>query len=671
MDENQGIGEVTMNTMNNPDLKTEKCKGKAAKASSNKKRKYNPDAAVIAAVTEETLKSLDLDPQSKDGKMKKRQIRNRMSAQYHRDRKNAYITELEGMVSERNEEIRRLREEVNNLIVENNALRRADPTLTYVHVPDRYDVMNSYSPAVVSAGCTDVDDSDSCSVQSSSCGSTLGQISFGTHSSHRNPTATLTLPSIDELPAFRREIDSFSQSFPGGIVDGWPSQSVDSPERGAKSRGPAVVPTFASSSLTRSLTLISMMCVISLMLLSNGGNSGGASNSLSLYSSSAASSSAQYQQSGSGSGQYLLAMPFTESDEGGHAPSEERRRLSDAQPAEALASAVVIKTELSPAPTATVEEGDAYTVGLAHYFSRLMFHGNGSGNSSEAVSSSTRKHLRSNILAAAENNGTTAAMHIKKETAADEHPQQTYMMRKDLALPPEFSHDSAFRSNSGLYQLPTNFARDFSVFAMSSVVVAEGSRALFDPLMSLDPGRQSVFGKQQRTAVMRSVVPSARQEHTEGESELHSADRALVPSASVMDHRTAARAVKPRLLAMGEQSDLGSDGASDAAMGEQQLFNKLLAESNVMTLQLPLSVVQMGHTWDSSASSGSPTGQHSLDTILSAFNLHHRVEGDSTQQQQSFVFNSSIPGGEDGSPRMPVIELSCMILGAKLVMPSS
>mmetsp|Transcript_8311 Transcript_8311/g.9079 ORF Transcript_8311/g.9079 Transcript_8311/m.9079 type:complete len:569 (+) Transcript_8311:169-1875(+) len=62
---------------------------------SNKKRKFNPDAEKIAEVTEAALRSLDIDPNSQDAKKKRRQIRNRLSAQFHRDRKNAYIKQLE------------------------------------------------------------------------------------------------------------------------------------------------------------------------------------------------------------------------------------------------------------------------------------------------------------------------------------------------------------------------------------------------------------------------------------------------------------------------------------------------------------------------------------------------------------------------------------------------
>lgn len=57
----------------------------------NKKRrrqpaKANPDAELIAAATEENLRLLNLDPNSKEGKKQRRRIRNRMSAQLHRER---------------------------------------------------------------------------------------------------------------------------------------------------------------------------------------------------------------------------------------------------------------------------------------------------------------------------------------------------------------------------------------------------------------------------------------------------------------------------------------------------------------------------------------------------------------------------------------------------------
>ncbi len=56
-----------------------------------KKRKRSAykehDAELIAKATEENLKSLQVDPNSKEGKQIKRKIRNRMSAQFRRERK--------------------------------------------------------------------------------------------------------------------------------------------------------------------------------------------------------------------------------------------------------------------------------------------------------------------------------------------------------------------------------------------------------------------------------------------------------------------------------------------------------------------------------------------------------------------------------------------------------
>lgn len=90
----------------------------------SKKRKFNPDAEVIAAVTEEALKELDLDPNSQDAKKKRRQIRNRLSAQFHRDRKNAYIKQLEETVQQKDLTIGSLNLKVVQLEGENVLLKQ-------------------------------------------------------------------------------------------------------------------------------------------------------------------------------------------------------------------------------------------------------------------------------------------------------------------------------------------------------------------------------------------------------------------------------------------------------------------------------------------------------------------------------------------------------------------
>ena len=93
----------------------------------NRKRKRarqsNPDADIIAEATERNLKMLNLDPFSKEGKRQRRKIRNRMSAQLHRERKKAYIDTLEGMVRERNARIIQLHSNLKAAMLENQYLR--------------------------------------------------------------------------------------------------------------------------------------------------------------------------------------------------------------------------------------------------------------------------------------------------------------------------------------------------------------------------------------------------------------------------------------------------------------------------------------------------------------------------------------------------------------------
>lgn len=97
------------------------CKGKDKKR--KRTRPPNPDAKLIAEATERNLKLLNLDPNSKEGKKQRRKIRNRMSAQLHRERKKAYIDTLEAMVRERNAKILELQEQLRITKLENECLR--------------------------------------------------------------------------------------------------------------------------------------------------------------------------------------------------------------------------------------------------------------------------------------------------------------------------------------------------------------------------------------------------------------------------------------------------------------------------------------------------------------------------------------------------------------------
>jgi hypothetical protein len=97
--------------------------GKKGSSQASKKRKFNPDAEKIAAVTEEALRQLDIDLNSQDAKKKRRQIRNRLSAQFHRDRKNAYIKNLEDTSEAKDKQIQALQEQVRSLEAQNTYLK--------------------------------------------------------------------------------------------------------------------------------------------------------------------------------------------------------------------------------------------------------------------------------------------------------------------------------------------------------------------------------------------------------------------------------------------------------------------------------------------------------------------------------------------------------------------
>lgn len=80
-------------------------------------------AELVAETTEMTLKKMNIDPESKEGKIQRRKIRNRMSAQIHRERKKAYIEYLEGKVQERDEMITTLQKLLKESQLSNSRLR--------------------------------------------------------------------------------------------------------------------------------------------------------------------------------------------------------------------------------------------------------------------------------------------------------------------------------------------------------------------------------------------------------------------------------------------------------------------------------------------------------------------------------------------------------------------
>ncbi|CAH0514995.1 unnamed protein product [Peronospora belbahrii] len=84
-------------------------------------------AATIAG--EDRLRAMEaqlehLDPDSKEAKKKRRLIRNRMSAQLHRERKKAYVGQLEDQLQAKENQLKRLQEQLAALAMESEQLKQ-------------------------------------------------------------------------------------------------------------------------------------------------------------------------------------------------------------------------------------------------------------------------------------------------------------------------------------------------------------------------------------------------------------------------------------------------------------------------------------------------------------------------------------------------------------------
>ena len=143
--------------------------GGAAKKKRKRANQKQPsaDADIIATATEENLRKLGIDPNSNEGKKQRRKIRNRLSAQLHRERKKGYISYLEGLVRERDAKLLTVSTEYSRLIMEVEKLRKASGTNRNI------DDSIGYSSG---AGHTDSDageDSDTVSISSDVNGANL------------------------------------------------------------------------------------------------------------------------------------------------------------------------------------------------------------------------------------------------------------------------------------------------------------------------------------------------------------------------------------------------------------------------------------------------------------------------------------------------------------------
>ena len=119
------------------------------------------DADLIATATEENLRKLGIDPDSNEGKKQRRKIRNRLSAQLHRERKKGYISYLEGLVKERDVKLSTVSIDMSRILSENGRLR-----LKLEMASDKRDQNRDYSSGTGQTDSDTGEDSDTVSVSS-------------------------------------------------------------------------------------------------------------------------------------------------------------------------------------------------------------------------------------------------------------------------------------------------------------------------------------------------------------------------------------------------------------------------------------------------------------------------------------------------------------------------
>jgi hypothetical protein len=110
-----------------------------AETSHASSKKLKTEAALDPS-GEERLRAMEaqlehLDPDSKEAKKKRRLIRNRMSAQLHRERKKAYVGQLEDQLQAKEKELKALQEQMAAMAVESQQLKQQLGRKESVDVP--------------------------------------------------------------------------------------------------------------------------------------------------------------------------------------------------------------------------------------------------------------------------------------------------------------------------------------------------------------------------------------------------------------------------------------------------------------------------------------------------------------------------------------------------------
>lgn len=592
----------------------------------HKKRKLNPDSMLIAAATESTLKSLQIDPNSAEGKRKKRQIRNRMSAQFHRDRKNGYIKKLEEEISEKCAEIAKLKDTISILMMENASLQTQISNVSY-RCPVNVASLNNPGMISPSKTSTDNDDSDSCSLPVHSNSNLLQS------SSDEESSITATIPA---------------------------------PPRTGSSSGITFLPSSRGLGVVnRSLTVVSAICMAVVCFL-NSVQSGD------YYSSTATSrrlveiDSSMYVAL---EPQQPLLVSAIDNESVSAASTRSDENQSD------LASVSPYNTSLFLAPGNSVDE---LKPNAKHLWTSK-------GNKGRYLRANSNKDMGFNQTLGALNETDRSDQPLY--TASDARTFPSKNMALLMRAPNSVSkYDNPFGT---LFGWPVN-AFDFPVLSYSSVVMSEGhvlldpALALSHQPLSLSSPRQRPDAVS--TASMDTYKPlpykplpqipvmslplAMYDAGTNGKPtvvavESESKSMTTVPSQELVAFE--GKKPWPFREVVDSESSRDDSGASTSPtqhqqtqqqqqQQKQQFLAQLLAELNLVTIRLPASAVKVGKTWVDSEDS-------TVESIMNVLNL---TDEDSNVQNNSTANAKSNERGPYAVSHTS-LEINCIILGAKLL----
>jgi hypothetical protein len=731
-----------------------------------KKRKFNPDSDVIAAATDETLKQLDIDPNSKEGKAKRRQIRNRLSAQFHRDRKNAHLNTMEQQLANKDMEIASLKEQVTMLLAENEYLRKLHPG--FVSARPHAGSVSSYPSSVASQHHTDSEDTQNTAhflhhPYAPPAASSASSLTVSPHESPQHVVLEGLLPCVGHINV-PMSLPPMANKRAGAA----PAAAMVSQGR-PQGAGPGMLQV--PSGFARPLSIITMVCMVSIMLLSGtqSPSLNGVTMQYSPYQQQQEAQRAQYVQFIAGGtpqtdltvGSEVLTL--MQSGAGGHnvetkhsvtvdlpdaparasdADASQGRRLSsmedessdeDSQSnkrqrgsADSARSRSRSNSLYDPSLMTTDEEGAATkaisTLKLVE--DTAMIRAGQRLQSHQNATPPVHQHLRRSQAASAVHPAarTAAVRNVSRQviysagvvsrglvddaarygtarregrvfthsTAGGENATSEANMGEEHS---GFQDEGMFESSE--YHWPASQAFDYAVQSYSKVVLTEG-QALLDPSLALhknpfawtramfrnDANRRVFTNEAEQEAADREPVIVDRDiEGYEDDAEMKDAPaetrvgantqlstvrvppvRALSGPVGPADEAALSNAVVPvttvkqepthaHLPAVLHHADAYDPGYDQDPSHERTVLNKLLGESNFLTLKLPASSIRVGKNWSDSKSG-------TVESIMEVFNI------------SAPGMAQAGPGGDKASFGGPEasVEINCIILGAKLVL---